>query len=571
MFTDLHERILQYIRSHKKDFIAFSIAIAFLIVFSIFSILQYYSLGTSAFDLGINAQSLYVFIHEGVFYSPLLGENTLAQHFSIFKFTQVPVYYVFPSPLSIMIYEDLFIVMGGYIVYMLSMELLKEHIKSLKLLYLISIGFLLAYEFSPFTESLISFSFHNMAFLPFFFLLAFYAFLTERRVLQIISMAFIISLHANFIYLVAILLLYEFLFLHTSRGKKIGTWLSATSKPTGMKNFAYFIIFISMLYGYLIFAEFMKADIAGISSFSALPTTGEVGTPVSSPIALLLLLFRNPGGFSSIIGINSSVKIFYLNLLFKSNIYLPLLSPLSLILLFPYIMYAVPSSYQAYYQLGYQYSAMVVGAIYISAIIGTYNLISLGKYIYNHNKSIRLQAKKVYAKIHNSNTWIPVISIIIIVVLVISIPFGLLSPPPIHQTDHSTMNDIFNEYPDGASSFLINVSHNLPQNSYILTENSLMPYFSNHFNIYSTPWSPGYYNILPEFRYIVIQNNSLWAEIGGNQSLQTIVNNSSIISNYIIIDSYAPAHIMVFEKKSDMLAFDNKHATSSVKNIDIYT
>ena len=571
MFTDLHERILQYIRSHKKDFIAFSIAIAFLIVFSIFSILQYYSLGTSAFDLGINAQSLYVFIHEGVFYSPLLGENTLAQHFSIFKFTQVPVYYVFPSPLSIMIYEDLFIVMGGYIVYMLSMELLKEHIKSLKLLYLISIGFLLAYEFSPFTESLISFSFHNMAFLPFFFLLAFYAFLTERRVLQIISMAFIISLHANFIYLVAILLLYEFLFLHTSRGKKIGTWLSATSKPTGMKNFAYFIIFISMLYGYLIFAEFMKADIAGISSFSALPTTGEVGTPVSSPIALLLLLFRNPGGFSSIIGINSSVKIFYLNLLFKSNIYLPLLSPLSLILLFPYIMYAVPSSYQAYYQLGYQYSAMVVGAIYISAIIGTYNLISLGKYIYNHNKSIRLQAKKVYAKIHNSNTWIPVISIIIIVVLVISIPFGLLSPPPIHQTDHSTMNDIFNEYPDGAASFLINVSHNLPQNSYILTENSLMPYFSNHFNIYSTPWSPGYYNILPEFRYIVIQNNSLWAEIGGNQSLQTIVNNSSIISNYIIIDSYAPAHIMVFEKKSDMLAFDNKHATSSVKNIDIYT
>ena len=571
MFTDLHERILQYIGSHKKDFIAFSIAIAFFIVFSIFSILQYYSLGTSAFDLGINAQSLYVFIHEGVFYSPLLGENTLAQHFSIFKFTQVPVYYVFPSPLSIMIYEDLFIVMGGYIVYMLSMELLKEHIKSLKLLYLISISFLLAYEFSPFTESLISFSFHNMAFLPFFFLLAFYAFLTERRVLQIISMAFIISLHANFIYLVAILLLYEFLFLHTSRGKKIGTWLSATSKPTGMKNFAYFIIFISMLYGYLIFAEFMKADIAGISSFSALPTTGEVGTPVSSPIALLLLLFRNPGGFSSIIGINSSVKIFYLNLLFKSNIYLPLLSPLSLILLFPYIMYAVPSSYQAYYQLGYQYSAMVVGAIYISAIIGTYNLISLGKYIYNHNKSIRLQAKKVYAKIHNSNTWIPVISIIIIVVLVISIPFGLLSPPPIHQTDHSTMNDIFNEYPDGAASFLINVSHNLPQNSYILTENSLMPYFSNHFNIYSTPWSPGYYNILPEFRYIVIQNNSLWAEIGGNQSLQTIVNNSSIISNYIVIDSYAPAHIMVFEKKSDMLAFDNKHATSSVKNIDIYT
>lgn len=558
MLSNLHERIPQYIRSHKKDFLAFSIAIAFFIVFSIFSILQYYSLGTSAYDLGINAQSLYAFIHKGVFYTPLLNENTLVQHFTIFKFTQVPIYYLFPSPISIMIYEDLFIALGGYIVYLLSMELLKDHIKSQKLLYLISIGFLLSYEFSPFTEGLISFSFHNMAFLPFFFLLAFYAFLTEKRMLQIISMAFIISLHASFIYLVAILLLYEFLYLHTARGKKIDTWLSAKSKPTGAKNFVYFIIFIVILYGYLIFAGFMKSDISGISSFSAFPTTGETGTPVSSPVALLLLLFHNPEEFTSIIQINSSGKIFYINLLFGSNLYLPLFSPLSLMLLFPYILYAMPSSYPAYYQLGYQYSAMVVGAIYISAIIGTYNLISLGKYIYTHNKSMRLRAKKLSAKMHDGNAWLHVVSIIIIIVLVISMPFGLLSPPAIHQTDHSTMNDIFEQNPDGAASFLINVSHNLPQNSYILTENSLMPYFSNDINTYSTPWSPGYYNILPEYRYIVIQNNSLWAKIGGSQSLQSIVNNSSIINNYTVIDSYTPAHIIVYEKKSYISASDNK-------------
>ena len=96
-----------------------------------------------------------------------------------------------------------------------------------------------------------------------------------------------------------------------------------------------------------------------------------------------------------------------------------------------------------------------------------------------------------------------------------------------------------------------------------------MPYFSDHVNIYSTPWSPGYYNILPEFRYIVIQNNSLWAKIGGNQSLQSIVNNTSIISNYTVIDNYALAHIMVFEKKSDMPASDNRITTSSVKNMNL--
>ena len=134
---------------------------------------------------------------------------------------------------------------------------------------------------------------------------------------------------------------------------------------------------------------------------------------------------------------------------------------------------------------------------YEIAIIGTYNLMRLGKFIYKHSKSIKLQTKKVYAKLHNNNIWIPVISIIIIVVLVISIPFGLLSPPAVQQTGHGTMNDIFEQNSNGAASFLINVSRNLPPDSYILTENSLMPYFSNDINAYSTPWSPGYYNILP--------------------------------------------------------------------------
>ncbi|WP_298277017.1 DUF2079 domain-containing protein [Ferroplasma sp.] len=558
MLSNLHERIPQYIRNHKKDFLAFSIAFAFFIVFSIFSILQYYSLGTSAYDLGINAQSLYVFIHKGTFYTPLLNENTLVQHFTIFKFTQVPIYYFFPSPISIMIYENLFIALGGYIVYLLSMKLLSDHIKSVKLLYLTSIGFLLSYEFSPFTESLVSFPFHMMAFLPFFLLLAFYSFLSERRVLHIISLVFIISIHANFIYLVAILLLYEFLFLHTSRGRKVGTWLSAKSKPTGVKNFSYFIVFIVLAYGYLVFAAYMKLRLAGIPSLSVLPTTGETGTPVSSPVTLVLLLFHNPGEFTSIIGTNSGQKIFYLNLLFKSNIYLPLFSPLSLMLLLPYSIYALPSSYSAYYQLGYMYTALVVGSIYISAIIGAYNLIRLGKFIYKHSKSIRLHTKKVYTKLRKSNAWIPVISLIIIVVLIISIPFGLLSPPAVQQTGHGTMSDIFEQNSNGAASFLINVSRNLPPDSYILTENSLMPYFSNDINTYSTPWSPGYYNILPEFRYIVIQNNSLWATQGGNHSLQIIVNNGITNGNYTIIGSYVPANIMILENTHNMTAYIKK-------------
>ncbi len=554
MLFNLHERIPQYIRGHKKDFLAFSIAIVFAIVFSVFSILQYYSLGTSAFDLGLNAQELYSFIHTGSFYTSLMGENALAQHFTLFKFIEVPLYYLFPSPISLMIFEDIFISLAGYIVYIVSMNLLKDHIKSAKILFLISIGFLLSYEFSPFSESLVSFPFHNMAFLPFFFLLAFYAFLAERRILHVVSILFIISLHANFVYIVGVLLLYEFLFLHTNRGKKINTWFIRNTNSRRITSLSIFILAIVLLYGYIFLAGIIKLRIAGISSFSILPTTGETGTPAGSPIGLMLLLIEKPGEFISIISTNHGEKLFFINLLLRSNIYLPLFSPMSLMLTIPYMLYAIPSSYASYYQLGYQYFAMLLGAIYISAIMGAYNLIRLGKYISGHSKQLRLKLQKIISY-KPERTGIAIVSILIVLILAISLPYGILAPLELEQTSHgSVMNDINKEIPSGSATYLINMSGHLPKNAYILTENTLMPYFSNHLHVYVSPYTPGYYKNLSEYQYIIIQTNSFWATYGGNYSLQNIVDNGLTNGNYTTINTYVPGNIMILENTHDIPA-----------------
>ena len=550
MFSNPHKKMPQYIRDHKKDFLAFSIAIAFFIVFSIFSILQYYSLGVSAFDLGVNAQELYSFLHTGSFYTPLLGENALAQHFTLFKFLQVPLYYLFPSPITLTIFEDIFIALAGYIVYLISMHLLKDHIKSKKILFLVSMGFLLSYEFSPFSESLVSFPFHNMAFLPFFFLLAFYAFLVERRILHIVSIIFIISLHANFVYIVAVLLLYEFLFLHTCRGKKINPWFLHNINSRKIQNFTIFVLSIILLYGYLILAGLIKLHLEGISSFSVVPTTGETGTPAGSPIGLVLLLFEKPSEFVSLITSVHGEKVFYINLLLKSNLYLALFSPMSLLLSLPYMLYAVPSSYASYYQLGYQYSAMVIGAIYISAIMGGYNIIRLGKYIYRHSEQLQLKLKKILNHKLVSNE-IVIISILIVLILAISLPYGILTPLELEPKNNggSQMNNIYREIPSATSTFLINLSEHIPKNSYILTENNLMPYFSNNIHIYITPYAPSYHNNLSKFQYMIIQYNSFWATTGGNHSLQSIVNSELENGNYSIIDSYKPGLILVLQRR----------------------
>ena len=48
----------------------------------------------------------------------------------------------------------------------------------------------------------------------------------------------------------------------------------------------------------------------------------------------------------------------------------PFFAPLSLITALPYLMYAVPSNYASYYELGYQYTGMFVGPVYLAAIFG---------------------------------------------------------------------------------------------------------------------------------------------------------------------------------------------------------
>ena len=212
-------------------------------------------------------------------------------------------------------------------------------------------------------------------------------------------------------------------------------------------------------------------------------------------------------------------------------------------------MYAIPSSYASYYQLGYQYSAMILGAIYISAIMGTYNLIRLGKYAYNRNKSIKLKIHKIFRRKKDlENIEIIIASIIIILIVIISVPYGILAPPTAHQSPHRcSMNDIYNEVPDGSAAFLINLSNSLSPNSYILTENTLMPYFSNFFHIYASPYSPGYDSNISKFQYIIIQNNSFWAVQGGNHSLENIVNTALKNGEFKLIEEYKPGNIMVYK------------------------
>lgn len=546
------------VRSSLGNFIAIGITVFFIVLFSLFSIIQYLSLGDSGYDLGMHAQVLESFLHGELFYSPLIGESLLGQHFTIFEFFQVPVYILYPSPISLLLFQDIFIVLAGYVLYRITKHLLADQLKSARSLEAVSISFLIVYEMSPYTQSLVSFPFHSMAFLPFFFLLAIYAFLREMRGLHLFSLAMIITLHSNFVYIVGIMLLYELIFLRTNKGKKISVWLSSKHDPRGKIQLLYFIIFAVALYGYVVFAGLMKGYILGTGLASLSPSTGASGVVSDSPLGLIFLLVTNPHSFFSYIFVNGDQKMFYMSFIFDSTAYLPFFSPLSLIMTLPYLLYAVPSNYSSYYQLGYQYSSMLTGPVFYGSVIGLYNIVLLAHYfrkmIEERRKvdiKISTSLKKFLSReFSNERNYVALFVVLAIILSVAVIPYGIFSPAKVFQRPEGSVMQNVNYYSiNNTSFFLASESSKIPSEAYILTENSLMPYFSNHINTYSTPWSPGIYDNLSRFSYLVIQYNSFWATTTQSlPSLQTIALDGLANGTYSVIASLPSSDVYVLEK-----------------------
>ncbi len=523
-------------------YISIILSTIFFILFSIFSYKQYLSVGDSAFDLGVTANVLYYFIHGYSFYSPLLGSNLLSQHFALFDFLIVPVYFIYQSPISLLIFENFFTAYAGLILYFISRNFLNDKLKSKFYLNLISIMFLILYEMSPYTQSLISFPFHREAFLPFFFFLAIYSFFNEKRILHYFSLAMIVSLHSNFIFIVGVILLYELFYLRTYKGKNIKIWLSKKYNAHKNINILYFIIFVVILYLYFVFAGFMKGYISGSINFSTMPTSGASGSAAGSPLGLILLIFKNPHLLIKYILIGYPSKIFYLKFMIEGTLIMALFSPLSLIMTLPYLLYAIPSSYSSYYQLGYQYTALLLAPIFISMIIGFYNILRIIEKINNkYLTKNKIKNMKIFAKI-GFTAFIT----IMIIVSIVMMPYGLFGPIE-HNPHGSQMQHLKNFNNNAEGIYLINISKSIPKNAYILTQNNLMPYFSNHPHIYQPPLNSNYKNNTSMFQYIIVQNTSYWASCN-NPSLNSIVHNDLNNHTYKVIPSYKKYNISVLER-----------------------
>ena len=532
-------------RSLTSDHCALSIAISlsaiFFIVYSYFSVLKYDSLSATAWDLGLHAQVLSSYLDGKFFYSFLLGKSLLAIHFQPFIFFLVPLYKVFPTPISLLILQSFFLSFSAVILFDLSFRVLKKRITDLRYTLLISFVLTLSYFISPLTFGSVMFDFHFLSFLPFLYFLAIDSFLTGKKITHLVSLALIVSLHSNFVYIVACILIFEFYLMR--KGTNYLEW-----KPTKSRNYQLMILLSSfvVLVTYLILSGltkgiilvgFHKGLLIGISHLSLLPPTSQVESAASTPIGLLIALFKSPTYVLGFVGANYLSKVYFFLIVIGTTGIISILHLPALIPIIPFLSLAMFSGYSPYYILGYQYSSMIQPILYVSLPFSVIWLIErIGK--------VKTAKFKRILKNYKSG-----IAAVIIASTLISIPFSPISPQGIYVGDsYGHLYSVYGYRSTPALNFLLEIRRDIPTNAYILTQNNLMPYFSNYLHADSTPYSNTVEPNLGNFSYVIVQSSSSWASFSSvGYSLDSYAN-SYLQDGWKITAEYSNYSILIIQK-----------------------
>ncbi len=486
-------------KNYKEKIIVLTIVTLFFILYSTYSLLRYFSLNAGAYDLGIYSSALFNTLHGKLFYTNLLNESFLSNHFSPFMFILLGVYYVFPETYILLIIQSFFIAFSGYILYLIY----RFYVKTDKIRFEFIIPVLL-YELSPIGYAPIAFDFHLMALLPFFYFLAFYYFLKDNKIMEIISLALLISLHSFFVVIVIFFIFSNILLKYYHKGM-LRNYRNINYNKL-LKVFSVFILLSTILIAYFLFASFMRNALAG-KYVLTLPSD-EITNSNFNKLSLTGYIYElfNPSILMHNILSNFYLKLELLYVTLYSSGFLIILSPLTLIPVIPYIIFAIPSNYSAYVQIGYQYTALMAPMVFISMVIGIKRI---------NNKDINNINNIKIKKYISSHKFVKYVIVFIILIFLVDIGLSPLIPNNYYY-DPGIEANINDFHIDNTSKLIFLLSDKLNNNSTLITQNNIYPAFSNFTNAYQLNnfdkfKNNNYTDIKCE--YIISDNASIWYNI----------------------------------------------------------
>ena len=170
---------------------------AYVIYVSIHTIQHHWSLGTSAFDLGIQENILWNTVHGDILYSSLMGGNYLGVHTSLVLLLLAPIYALAPFTETLLVLQTMALGMAALPLFLLSRRILENKWQGL----LVAILWLT----HPAVAGANFYDFHPIAFSPLFLFTAVYFWWLRRWAPFWISIALLLSVKEELSIIVVLL------------------------------------------------------------------------------------------------------------------------------------------------------------------------------------------------------------------------------------------------------------------------------------------------------------------------------------------------------------------------------
>lgn len=298
------------------------------VVWAIISVMKYNAYNAQVLDLGVNSALLY-----GVFH-PAFASSQIAVNKLIY-IVIAPFYNVYPDPRLLVVFQSVFLSMGAYPLFVISRIRLKDDGASI----LISLSYLLYFPLA----GVYWYDFHFMALFPTFFLFGFLCYLQRRWKLLLLFM----TLAAITDFLAPIILVFFAVFVYISERKN-------DDARSVIMRYSIPILSVAL-------SLFLIVNIYFHFSY----TIAWMNEPFS-------------GKFFLDLASNDFGKLSYFVILLIPVGYLSVFAPEVLIMILPYILFAISHNYQPYVvPYYYQYPALTAPIIFVSAVFGLERIVRM--------------------------------------------------------------------------------------------------------------------------------------------------------------------------------------------------
>ncbi len=428
------QRFRSYVERRRDGlFLLASVAI-YSFVLSYWTVLKYLSFNATGLDLGVFNQALSTTIHGQGFFkeTPDLIANPSSSffgiHFSPLLLLIIPLYFIFPSPILLLVLQSVAIACASIPIYFISMKTLGSR--------LAASAYVLIYLLYAPMNWVNWFDFHPEAFFPLFVLSSFWFWISGKIRWYLLFGILALSVIEYVQVLVGSLALVQ---IAWAVKRRLGKQMFHASFGLLVASVAWLVLALQVI-GY-------------VNSLRVPGQWNKLGPGTFGP---LVALFTRPGVFVSAFFDDWGAKTQYL---WKSLAPFSFTSPFDLLVLlvFLWIIPAFLSSVPAYYSIGFQYAAFVSPFLILSSIRGLSRL--------RRFKIIRGRGVQYLS------------SITLLIVIIMWFSLSPLGPWPGNRLPQLNSH----------TSVLYSIIEEIPPGASVLTQNDIFPQLSSRENAYLFP------------------------------------------------------------------------------------